>query len=155
MARPHLPDGHTPPIPSIRPVPRKQRILPRLPTTLSLPRDANASPDSWRVKLPPPANFENKEQDKLHQAVNSSADDDEALTPEETSRINKRMANRMSVQKCRKRKRARLTKLEVERESLEKENSLLRKLKNDIENSRVIELTEKMRHDLRQAACEK
>jgi len=149
MARPNLGGFNTSPIPSGHILARELRILPRLPSTLSLPRDANASPDSWRVTLPLPANLEKKEKYKQPHAPNSCADDDdETLTPVESSRINKRMANRMSVEKCRKRKRVRLTKLEVECDSLEKENSLLRKLKNDIENSRLIEHTEMLRKGL-------
>ena len=78
----------------------------------------------------------------LLQAAQSA--DDEEYTPEQLAKLTKRMLNRASVQKCRRKQRERAIRLENERASLTHENEVLKHAKAAVEQSGVLELARRV-----------
>lgn len=63
----------------------------------------------------------------------AAAAEDEVLSPEQLTKLTKRVLNRASVQKCRRKQRERALRLEGERAALGRENALLHDVKRYVE----------------------
>lgn len=70
----------------------------------------------------------------------AAAADDEELTPEQLAKLTKRVLNRASVQKCRRKQRERALKLEGERTALRRENAILKDVKRYVEACGVLSM---------------
>ncbi len=78
---------------------------------------------------------ERKRIEALIQAQNVSGDQE--YTPEQLAKMTKRMLNRASVQKCRRKQRERANRLEQERNALIHDNEVLRRVKVYVEQSGI------------------
>ena len=76
---------------------------------------------------------ERKRIEDLVQAQNVSHDNE--YTPEQIARMTRRMLNRASVQKCRRKQRERANRLELEHKALIHDNEVLRRVKVYVEQS--------------------